>query len=271
MLVVAVGSVGAFLEIFLPQQLALTERMESSELQKARQGTAGVNTSVASLWNELAAGSVGAPDDQLLKELALAKAIQRTSSDALAHVQAAQAYLTQAEAMPFQLHSPGFVAADRVTLQHLQSSLTAASRLAGAASLQLPIAQSMNQNLRTLAQLDQSLAAHDWAGGARTAATLSAAIRPQQGSDANPETLLDPLWARWIDATETVVLAAQQYCLAAAQNQAQLAQEAAASLAGARNRMTAAYAAAQANASAWQAKTVQPLLATMSREAAAAA
>jgi hypothetical protein len=91
-----------------------------------------------------------------------------------------------------------------------------------------------------------------------------------QGSAANPETLLDPLWARWIDATLAVVLDAQQYCLASAQGQGPLAQQAASTLATARSQMAATYAAAQSGGPAWQAKTVQPVLNTVTREATAA-
>lgn len=269
-LVVAVGSVGAFLEVFLPQQIASLSRLEGNELQLARHGSSDVDTSVNRLWTDLSKGSIGLSDDQLAQDLALAQQTEKTASDALSHVQAAQAYLTQADSMPFQLHSPAFVATDRPVLSHLQNSLNAASKLANAATLQIPIAQAMNQNLRSLNDLNNSLAARDWAGGARTAATLSSAIKVQQGPAGNPETFIDPLWAHWIDTSLSVVLAAQQYCLASAQGQTALAQQQAASVAAARGQMAAAYTAAQNGAAAWQSKTIQPVLTTVTKEAAAA-
>ena len=268
-LVVAVGSVGAFVEVFLPQQVASLSRLEGNELQQARQGSSTVNTSVNRLWTDLAKGSMGLSDDQLTQDLALAHQTQKTASDALAHVQAADAYLTQAQSMPFQLHSPAFVATDQPQLTHLQNSLNAASKLANAAALQIPIAQAMNHNLLSLNDLNNSLAQRDWAGGARTAATLSTTIKLQQGPAADPETYLDPLWAHWVDTTLSVVTAAQQYCLASAQGQSALAQQAAASLAAARNQMAAASSAAQSDAASWQAKTIQPVLDTVTKEAAA--
>jgi hypothetical protein len=162
------------------------------------------------------------------------------------------------------------VATDRPILTHLQNSLNAASKLANAAALQIPIAQAMNQNLGSLNDLNNSLSRRDWAGGARTAATLSSAIKVEQGPAANPETYLDPLWAHWIDTSLSVVLDAQQYCLASAQGQGALAQQEAGSLAAARTQMAAAFSAAQADAAAWQSKTIQPVLDTVNKEASAA-
>ncbi|TMD42642.1 MAG: hypothetical protein E6I88_04030 [Chloroflexi bacterium] len=269
-LVLAVGSIGAFLEVFLPQQIASLAKLEGSELQLARQQSGDVNTSVTTLWTDLSRGSIGLSDDQLATDLALAQRTEKSASDGLSHIQAAQAYMAQADGMPFQLHSPGFVTNDRPVLAHLQNSLNAANRLAGAAAVQIPIAQSMNQQLRSLSDLNNSLKARDWVGGARTAATLSAAVKLQQAPAANPETFLDPLWAHWIDATLAVVTAAQQLCLASAQNQAPLAQQDAAILQTARNQMAAAYGAAQTGAAAWQVKTVQPILDKVAHEAAAA-
>jgi hypothetical protein len=269
-LLLALGSIGAFLEVFLPQQIASVAKLEGNELQRARQQSGDVDASLLRLWSDLSKGSIGLSDAELAQDLTLAQQTEKSASDALTHVQAAQTYLAQADGMPFQLHSPGFVTTDRPVLAHLQNSLNAASKLANAAALQIPIAQAMNQNLRSLSDLNNSLNARDWAGGARTAASLSAAVKVQQGPAANAETFLDPLWAHWIDATLSVVTAAQQLCLASAQNQAPLAQQDAAILAAARNQMAAASTAAQGGAAAWQAKTVQPVLDTVAREAAAA-
>jgi len=66
-----------------------------------------------------------------------------------------------------------------------------------------------------------------------------------------------------------VVTNAQQYALAAAANQTQVAQQSAKSLANARQQVAASFAAAQNGAGAWQAKTIQPLLDTVTRETAA--
>jgi len=185
-------------------------------------------------------------------------------------VQAAQAYIAQAEGMPFQFHSPSFVTNDRAALDHLNKALNAASKLAHGATLQIIFAQNMNQNLRTLGDLNNSLNAHDWAGGARIASALAPAIKLQQGPVSNPDTLLDPQWSKWLDAMLSVVLDAQQYCLAAAQGQSQLAQSNATLLASARAQQAAALSGAQNGAAAWQAKTIQPLLDTGSHEATAA-
>lgn len=269
-LIAAIAAIGGFLEIFLPQQLALVARSEAGELQQARLGTSDVNTSLSRLWGDLSKSSVGLSNDQLATDLALSRQTEKNASTALGHVQAAQAYIAQAESMPFQFHTPGFVTNDRPLLDHLTKSLNAASKLAHGATLQITFAQSMNQNLATLNDLYNSLNAHDWAGGARTAASLGPAIKLQQTPVTNLDALLDPLWSKWVDATLTIVLDAQQYCLAAAQNQSQLAQQDAALLASARAQQAAAYSAAQAGAPTWQVKTIQPLLDTANHEATAA-
>lgn len=267
---VALGSIAAFLEIFLPQQLATLTKKEASEIQQAKQGTANVETSVVSLWSDLSKSTMGLSSDQLTKDLALAQQIEKSATDASAHVQAAQSYMAQADGLPFQFHSPAFIAADRPVVAHLQLALNSANRLANAAVLQIPIAQAMTQNNQGLATLNGSLASRDWAGGARTASTLASNVKLQHDPANNSDTLLDPLWGKWIDDMTTVVLDAQQYCLAAAQNQTALAQQDAAAMAGARNQMNADYSAAISHEAAWQQQTIQPLLDTMNREIAAA-
>jgi hypothetical protein len=266
----AVGSIGAFLEVFLPQQIASLARLESSEMQLARKGAADANTSANALWTDLSKGSIGLSDQQLATDLSLAKQTQKTASDALTHAQAAQAYMAQADGMPFQFHSPAFVVTDRPALAHLQNALTGASRLATAASLQIAIAQNMNQNNASVSALNASLVAHDWSGGARTASTLAASVRLQQSSAADADALLDPLWGKWIDGMESVAIDAQQYCLASAQNQSSLIAQDAALLASARNQMENALTTAQNDAAAWQTKAIQPLLQALARETAAA-
>ncbi len=268
-LAVAVGSFGAFLELFLPQQVAALAKREVSEMQSARNGATDVNTSLKTLWTDLSRGAIGLSNDQLSSDQALAKQVVTNASTALTHVQAAQAYMAQADGMPFQFHSPSFVITDRPALGHLQTSLNTAIRLANAASLQVAIAQAMNQNTQGLASLNGSLAANDWAAGAKIAATVAASVKLQQNSSQNPDALLDPLWGKWMDAMSSVVIDAQQYCLAAYQGQGPLAQQDASILARARSQMSAALAAAQADVTAWQAKTIQPLLDATSREASA--
>lgn len=269
-LLIALGSVGAFLEVFLPQQLASLAKSESSELQQARQGTQDVNTSVATLWSDLSKGSIGLSADQLTKDLALAQQIQQSTAAAMGHVQAAQAYMAQADGLPFQFHSPAFIATDRPAAAHLQNALNTALRLSTAAANQISIAQAMSQNVQTLATLDASVDARDWTGCTRTASSLSSNVKVQHDPANYPDTLLDPRWGNWIDAMGTVVGDAQQYCLVSAQNQASLAQQDAAILAAARSQLAADYSAAQSNASAWQQQKIQPLIDSISKETAAA-
>src|SRR5947199_9572309 len=82
-LLVAVGSIGGFLEVFLPQQLATLEKSEASELQLARAGSASVDASVTSIWADLSRGSLGMTDDQLAKDLSLARQTQNAASEAV--------------------------------------------------------------------------------------------------------------------------------------------------------------------------------------------
>lgn len=264
------GSIGGFLEIFLPQQLASLSKSESSEMQLARQGTGSVSRSVTLLWTDLSNGAIGLSSDQLTKDLTLAQQVEKSSSDASSHVQAAQGYMAQADGLPFQFHSPAFIAADRPAAVQMQKALNNANRLASAAVSQIAIAQSMSQNSQSLAALNNSLAAGDWAGGARTASTLAANVKLQHDPAVNPDTLLDPLWAKWIDDVTSVVIDAQQYCLAAAQNETALVQQDGAALARARNQMAADLAAAQNHAASWQQQTIKPLLDSVAQETAAA-
>jgi hypothetical protein len=269
-LLIALGAIGGFLEVFLPQQLASVARLEGNELQTARQGGSDVSTSVNALWTDLAKGTVGLSSDQLAKDLTLSKETEKAANAALLHVQAAQAYLAQADGMPFQFHTPSFVVTDRPALNHLQTALNAATKLTHGASVQIAFAQNMGQNSQTLAALNATMAAGNWADGARIASSLASAIKLQQGVPNDPETLLDPLWGHWVDAMLTVVLDAQQLCLASAQNQSQLAAQDAHNLQVARAQLAASFADAEANVPAWQAKTIKPLLDTVAKEISAA-
>ncbi len=264
---VAVGAIGAFLEVLLPQQVAKLAEMEGNELVLARKGTADVNTAVAGLWAELSPkGSMGLTAARMSEDLALAKRTERSADEALSHVQAAQAYMAQADGLPFQFHAPTFIAPDRAAAQHLEKALTTSIKLSHAATLQLTLAEHMSQNSQSLVSMNASLNARDWTNAARTASTIATDLKSQQSPAGDPEALLDPLWAKWVDAMLGVAISAQQYSLASAANQTQQAQQAGRTLAAARDQLAATFAAAQNGAAAWQAKTVQPILDGVARE-----
>ena len=269
---VAVGAIGAFLEVLLPQQVAKLAQMEGNELVLARKGTADVNTAVAGLWAELSPkGSMGLTAARMSEDLALAKRTERSADEALSHVQAAQAYMAQADGLPFQFHAPTFIAPDRAAAQHLEKALTTSIKLSHAATLQLTLAEHMSQNSQSLVSMNASLNARDWTNAARTASTIATDLKSQQSPAGDPEALLDPLWAKWVDAMLGVAISAQQYSLASAANQTQQAQQAGRTLAAARDQLAATFAAAQNGAAAWQAKTVQPILDSVARETASGA
>jgi hypothetical protein len=269
-LLLAIGAIGGFLEIVVPQQVARLAQLESNELILARKGTGDVNTALIRLWTELSAkGSMSLPDDRIAEDLALAKRTEQAADEALSHVQAAQAYMAQADGMPFQFHSPAFVANDRSAVQHLSKALNGAIKLAHGAVLQLTLAQHMSQDSQALASVNASLNAHDWTNSARTAATMQTDLRSQQMPASDPEALMDPLWSKWVDAMLTVAIDAQQYALAAAGNQGQQAQQASKQLSAARDALAASFSAAQSSAAAWHTKTVQPLLDSIARETSA--
>ena len=271
-LVLAGGAVGAFLEVVLPQRVAQLAQAEAGELALARKGATDASAAVSALWTEISAkGGIGLSADQLSKDLALAKDTEKTADDALSHVQAAQSYMSQADGLPFQLHSPAFIAADRPNLQHLDKGLQATLKLTHAATLQLTVAQHLNQDAQTIpSSLYPSLNARQWTDAARTASALTTDLTTQQVPANDPEALLDPLWGKWIDAMLAVASSAKQLSLASAAGQTQQAQQASRSLETAKAQLVASYAAAQNGAAAWQAKAVQPLLDTITREKSAA-
>ena len=269
-LLLAVGAIGAFLEVMLPQQEARLAQLEANELALARKGTADVNTSVIALWADVSpTGSMSLTDDRLAGDLALSKRTETAAADALGHVQAAQAYMAQADGLPFQFHQPAFILADRPALQHLENGLGAAVKLAHGATLQLTLATHLSQDSRKLAQLNASVDAGAWADAAAMASTLVTDLRSQQVPDADPEALLDPLWGKWVDAMVAVTADAQQLALHSAANQGPLAQQDSRALAAARAQLAASFTAAQQGAPAWQAKTIKPLLDTLAKELAA--
>jgi hypothetical protein len=271
-LVLAAGAIGAFLEVVLPQRVAQLAQSEGAELALARKGTADVSTAVAGLWTEISAkGGISLSDDQLSKDLALAKATEKSADDALSHVQAAQSYMAQADGLPFQFHSPAFIAADRPTLQHLGNALQASVKLTHGATLQLSVAQHLNQDAQTISnQLYPYLNARQWTDAARTASALTTDLTTQQVPAADPEALLDPLWGKWVEAMLSVASNAKQLSLAAAAGQTQQAQIASRNLDVAKAQLASSFADAQNGAEAWKAKTVQPLLDTIAREKTAA-
>jgi hypothetical protein len=270
-LLITIGALGAFLQIVLPQRVAQLALSEAGELGLARKGTAAVDTNVSGIWGDISAkGAMSLSDAQLAQDLALAKTTETAANDALGHVQLAQSYMAQADGLPFQLHSPAFIASDRPALQHLDNALQASLKLTHAAVLQLTLAQSVTPDAQKISTtLDPALNSHAWADAARAASTLNQDLKQQQVSAGFADALLDPLWGTWIDGMVSVVTNAQQYALASAANQAQVAQQFARNLATARQHVAASFAAAQNGAAAWQVKTIQPQLDTVTRETAA--
>jgi hypothetical protein len=270
-LLITIGALGAFLQIVLPQRVAQLTQSETGELALARKGTADVSTNVSRLWADLSGkGVMSLSDAQLTQDLALAKSTETAANDALGHVQLAQSYMAQADGLPFQLHSPAFIATDRPALHHLDGALQATLKLTHAAVLQLTLARQVTQDAQKISTtLDPALNSHAWADAARAASTLADDLKPEQVSASFADALLDPLWASWIDGMVSVVTNAQQYALASAANQTQVAQQSARNLATARQQVAASFAAAQNGAAAWQVKTIQPQLDTVTRETAA--
>jgi hypothetical protein len=270
-LLITIGALGAFLQIVLPQRVAQLTQSETGELALARKGTAQVSTNVIRLWADLSGkGTMSLSDAQLTQDLALAKSTETAANDALGHVQLAQSYMAQADGLPFQLHSPTFIATDRPALEHLDRALQTTLKLTHAAVLQLTLAQQVTLDAQKISTtLDPALNSHAWADAARAASTLADDLKPEQVSASFADALLDPLWASWIDGMVSVVTNAQQYALASAANQTQAAQQSARSLASARQQVAASFAAAQNGAAAWQAKMIQPLLDTVTHETAA--
>jgi len=226
---------------------------------------------VSGLWLDISTkGGISLSADQLTKDLAVAKATEKSADEALSHIQAAQTYMSQADGLPFQFHSPSFIATDRPALQHLEKGLQTTAKLTHAATLQLTLAQHLNQDAQTISvSLNPNLNARAWTDAARTASALTTDLTTQQVPASDPEALLDPLWSKWVDAMLAVASSAKQLSLASAAGQSQQAQLASKSLAAARAQLAQTFADAQNDAAAWQAKTVQPLLDTIAREKSA--
>ena len=268
----AVGALAAFVVLVLPQQIASLSQSEAKELATARQGATDAGASADALWTAVGkTGSMSLSADRLQQEISRAQLTEKTAEDALGHVQLAEGYLAQIDGIPFQLHASAVVSTDRPALLHLEKALGAVIKLAHGATLQLTIARHVNQDIQTIAgPLNQSLAAHDWATVSRTAATIQQDLKSQETPAADPEALLDPLWTNWMDAMVGYAATAQQYSLSSAAGQSQTAQQLARGMAVATDQIGAAFRAAQANAQAWQQKTVEPLRDSFLKELAAA-
>lgn len=268
----AVGALAAFVVLVLPAQIATLSQSEGKELATARMGALDAATSADALWTAIGkTGSLSLSDDQRQQEISRAQATEKAASDALGHVQLAEGYLAQIDGIPFQPHASAVVATDRPALLHLEKALGTVIKLAHGATLQLSIARHVNQDALTIAgPLNQSLAARDWTTASRTAATIQQDLKSQETPAGDPEALFDPLWTSWMDAMVGYATTAQQFSLSSAAGQTQTAQQLARSMAAATDQGNAAFRAAQANAAAWQQKTVQPLRDSVQKELAAA-
>src|SRR5258708_24434587 len=128
--------------------------------------------------------------------------------------------MAEAEGLPFQFESPSFISTDRPALQHLDKALQATIRLTHGASLQLTLAQHLNQDAQTISgSLNPSLNNRAWTDAARTASALTTDLKAQQAPVGDAEALLDPLWGKWVDAMLAVAPSAQQVSLASAARQ----------------------------------------------------
>jgi hypothetical protein len=261
-LVVAVAATAAFVGVVLPARVADLGRLEAQELSAARGGAATVQVSLASLLSEVdAAGPFAIPQDRLAADLTLARATEKQTGDSLAHAQAAGAYLTEAAGVPFQLHTPAFIKADRPAANSLQAGLQSDLKLAQALSLQLSLAQAVAADQQAWqGQLDPALASRSWVAAARAAAGLQTQLKSEQLGVANPDALLDPLWGKWIDARYAYTLTAQSYALNAASGQTLTAQQLQGTLNSQAIQIKAALAAAQQGVAGWAQRTLQPLL-----------
>jgi hypothetical protein len=264
-LLLAIGTVGAFLLVVLPARVGELGRDEAHELSLAQDEARTVDEQLVQLWADIGtSGGLNMPQDRVTDVLNRAKALERQADDALAHAEAARTYLVQADGVPFQLHAPTFVAADQPRIQGLESGLQAAIRLAHGAFLQMTVSGHVQADYATLSgQLMPSIQAGAWTPAARAASDLQIRLKTDQQDSQDPETLIDPLWARWIDAMSAYAFTAQHYALAAAANDSRTAQQLARTMAANADQMAAARAAAIAGGPAWQLKTVKPLLDTV--------
>ena len=265
-LLLAIGTVGAFLLVVLPARVGELGRDEAHELSLAQDEARTVNAQLVQLWADVGPSGLAMPQDRVTDVLNRAKAIERQADDALAHAEAARTYLVQADGVPFQLHAPSFVAADQPRIERLESGLQAAIRLAHGAFLQMTVAGHVQADYATLrGQLMPNIQAGACTPAARAASDLRIRLKTDQQDTQDAETLIDPLWAKWIDAMSAYAFTAQHYALAAAANDSRTAQQLARTMAANADQMSATRAAAIAAGPAWQSKTIKPLLDAVDR------
>lgn len=263
---------GGFLLVILPQKTADLKASATNEVAGAQQATAAVGHSVTTLWADITpTGSILLSADTVTADLALAQSAEKAADDASTHIQTSEAVLLQVDAIPFQFQSPVFVSADRATLNHLDKAVQSARRLAFAVSLQMAIAQRAQQDQGVVTTtLKPALAARNWVLVARTAANIQDDLKAQRDLALNQETLLDPLWSKWLDALAGYDYTAQQLALASSSGQTIAAQGLKRTLDQEDAQVAAAWGAAQAANAAWQKATVQPILDGIAKELAAA-
>jgi hypothetical protein len=260
--ITAIAATAAFVGVVLPGRVADLGSHEGVELAAARSQAATVQASLSGLLQDIdPSGPFALASDRLASDLALSRATEKQASEALAHAQAAGAYLNEAAGVPFQLHQPAFLRTDRPAAAQLQSGLQAALKLAHAVTLQLTLAQTVAVDEQAWnGQLVPALASRSWAPAARAAASLQTQLKSEQLGAANPDALLDPLWGKWIDARYAYALTAQSYALNQASGQTITARDLQATLNTQAGQIQAALAAAQRHLSAWDQQAIAPLL-----------
>jgi hypothetical protein len=266
----AVGTVGAFVAVVLPGRVATLAQAEATELETSKKGAAAAADSLKQVWTDVApVGMLALSSVQVGQEFALATTADKATADARSHLIAAESHSTEAAGVPFQIKAPGFIKTDQPAMKHLDKALLIASKLSNGARLQLDLAKHAQNDAAVIDQLNASLQARAWGQVTKTAADLQQALNSDQRAGSNPEALLDPLWAKWMDAMAAYANTAQQYALASASGQTASAQQLGRALAAAGDRLAAARDAAQKNAPTWHQTTVKPLLDSLASELAA--
>jgi len=262
---------GGFVLVIVPARATDLGLTASRQVATAQSSAKQVGGTVQALWGGITpTGSIALGADKVTAELATAQTVEKGANDASTDIQNADGVLLQAQSLPFQLRQPAYIARDQATLGHLDKALQAARRLAFAASLQLAVAQHAQQDQASVSGvLKPALSARNWALVARTAATVEEDLKAQEDLAANTESLLDPLWGKWLDALAGYVYSAQQYALAASAGQSSTAQSWKRTLDQQDAQVNQAWAAAQGGNAAWQRTTLQPLLDGQAKELAA--
>lgn len=259
---------GGFLLVILPARTADLNASAAKQVAAAQHSTALVGESAVKLWAGITpTGSMMLSPAQMTTDLTLAQAVEKAADDATTQLQASEAVLLQVDAIPFQFRSPQFVATDRAQLGHLDKALQATRRLAFAASVQMAISQHAQQDQAVVTStLKPALAARNWVLVARTAASIQEDLKAQSNQAVTTEALMDPLWAKWLDALAGYDYTAQQYALAMSSGQSAAAAGLKRTLDQQDAQAAAAWAAAQAGNAAWQKANIQPILDSVSKE-----